>query len=368
MKVLFACGGSGGHITPALAMAEIIQKAFPDTSCAFVGNENGMERRIAHDAGYPFYPIEIEGLHRSITLRNVRTLLLAAKAPVRAAKILKDYSPDLVIGTGGYVSFPMIPAANKRKIPTVLYEPNAIPGLAVRMTEKYASLILLQFEACSSHLKHREKARAIGAPLRSGFSRITRREARMRLGLSDDRFVALCFGGSLGAEAISRAATESFLPLERQGVTLIHATGKRLFEGLSARYSKEADDGRLLPYIDDMATYMAAANVIVCRAGAMTLAELARSGRASVLIPSPYVAENHQEKNALLYEKKGAALLIKETALNSALLCERILFLKHNPALLSRMERNASATGHPNVETRFLSSLEEVLKFGSAKK
>ncbi len=368
MKVLFACGGSGGHITPALAMAEILIKNFSATACAFVGNENGMERRMAQEAGYPFYPIKIEGLHRSLTLRNLRTLLLAAKAPARAASILKEYVPDLVIGTGGYVSFPIIPAARKRKIPTVLYEPNAVPGLAVRLTEKHADLTLLQFEACASHLKYAEKARTIGAPLRAGFSKITRSEARTKLGLSDKSFVVLCFGGSLGAEGISQAVSESFIPLEKRGVTLIHATGKRLFDALAAKHPTEAEDGRLLPYIDDMATYMAAANIVVCRAGAMTLAELSRIGRASVLIPSPYVAENHQEKNAVLYEKKGASLLIKESALSGALLTERILFLKENPHLLSRMERNASVIGRANVEDCFLMALSPLLKANSAKK
>ena len=361
MKVLFACGGSGGHITPAIAMAEMLQKNFPDTTCAFVGNENGMERRIALDGGYPFYPIRIEGLHRSLSFRNLRTLFLAAKAPARAREIIKEYEPSLVIGTGGYVSFPMIPAAKRLGVPTVLYEPNAIPGLSVRLTEKQASLILLQFEACAAKLKYREKARVIGAPLRAGFSTVTRREARARLGFSETDFIVLCFGGSLGAECISAAASESFVPLTAQGVTLIHASGKRLFEALKVKHPKETKAGLLLPYIDDMPTYMAAANVVVSRAGAMTLAEISRIGRASILIPSPYVAENHQEKNALLYEKKGAALLVREETFSKEAFVERILFLKQNRALLSRMERNAAAISVRTPEESLLLALKEVL-------
>ncbi len=361
MRVLFACGGSGGHITPAVAMAEILQKKFEDTECAFVGNENGMERRIAKDAGYDFYPIKIEGLHRSLSLNNFRTLYLAAKAPARVKEILKEFKPSLVIGTGGYVSYPVIPTAKRLGIPTVLYEPNAIPGLSVRLTEKHADRILLQFDACAAHLKHREKARVIGAPLRAGFACATRSDARARLGLPKSAFIVLCFGGSLGAECISKAATESFAPLKAQGVTLIHATGKRLFDDLRANYPKEAEEKRLLPYIDDMPAYMAAANVVVCRAGAITLAELSRIGRASVLIPSPYVAENHQEKNAQLYEKKGGALMMKENALCAESLTERILFLKHNPPLLSRMERNAAAIGSKNTEDIFLTALNSIL-------
>lgn len=367
MRVLFACGGSGGHITPAIAMAEILQKHFPETECAFVGNENGMERRIALEGGYPFFPIKIEGLHRSLSFRNLRTLFLAARAPLRAKQIIKEYQPSLVIGTGGYVSYPMIPAACKLGILTVLYEPNAIPGLSVRMTEKHASMILLQFDACASKLKYREKAHVIGAPLRLSFTGIKRREARARLGLPEQDFIVLCFGGSLGAECISTAATQSFAPLREQGITLIHGTGKRLFEQLSISYPEEAKEKHLLPYIDDMPAYMAAANVIVCRAGAITLAELAKLGRASLLIPSPYVAENHQEKNALLYEKKGAALLIKESELSAECLTERILFLKHNPSLLLRMERNASSICNRNAEECFVAAIKSLSK-QSAKK
>lgn len=362
MKVLFACGGSGGHITPAIAMAEILTKHYPHCKVAFVGNENGMERSLTHEEGYPFYPISIEGLHRSLSFRNVRTLFLAAKAPIRAARILKEFSPDLVIGTGGYVSYPMIPAAKRRGIPTLLYEPNAVPGLAVRMTEKHASLILLQFDACASHLKYREKARTIGAPLRRGFASFKRNTARASLGLPEEDFIVLVFGGSLGAEQLSQAVSESFALLDSLDVNVIHATGKRLFESLRVKHPKEEKEGRLLPYINNMSDYMAAANVVVCRAGAMTLAELSRIGRAAILIPSPYVAENHQEKNARLYEKKGAALLIKEGDLSADTLCERILFLKRNPALLYRMEKNAKAINTADPEEAFLYAVSQVLK------
>lgn len=361
MKVLFACGGSGGHITPAVAMAEILTKNFADTTCAFIGNENGMERRIAAQNGFLFFPIEIEGLHRSFSFRNLRTLFLAAKAPKKVRRVLKEFDPTLVIGTGGYVSYPVIPAASKMGIPAILYEPNAIPGLAVRLTEKHARAVLLQFDACAAHLKFRERTRVIGAPLRSGFRGKTRSEARKALGIPSTAFVVLSFGGSLGAECISRASTESFHSLDLNDVTLIHACGKRLYDALKVKYPTEAKSRQLLPYIDDMATYMAAANLVVCRAGAMTLAEISRIGRASILIPSPYVAENHQEKNAIFYERRGASLLLKEDDVCKDLLCERILFLKRNPTLLSRMEKNASAISMQSTEECFLSAIDEIL-------
>lgn len=362
MKVLFACGGSGGHITPAIAMAQMLSHTDARFSCAFVGNENGMERRRAAEEGIPFHPLAIEGLHRSLTFRNLRTLFLAMKAPHAAKRILKSVKPDLVIGTGGYVSYPVIPAARKLGIPALLYEPNAIPGLAVRLTEKDADAVLLQFDACAERLKYRERARVIGAPLREGFLRRSRAEARAQLGIERDAFMVLCFGGSLGAESISRAVSDTFSRLGAMGVTLFHACGERLFERLKIKHPNEVKAGALLPYISDMATYMAAANVVVCRAGAMTLAELSRIGRAAILIPSPYVAENHQEKNARLYEARGAALLLSESALTADLFAERILFLKKNPSLLLRMEKNAAALGSPNTEERLRLAIDEVFK------
>ena len=362
MKVLFACGGSGGHITPALAMAQILSRSDASFTAAMVGNENGMERRRAAEEGLRFYPLAIEGLHRSVTLRNLRTLFLAAKAPHAAKKILKDFVPDLVIGTGGYVSYPVIPAAHTLGIPTLLYEPNAIPGLAVRMTEKHADAVLLQFDACAAHLRYREKARVIGAPLRTDFESRTRSEARAKLRLPQSAFVVLCFGGSLGAERISSAVSEVYARAERLGILLIHACGERLFSSLKVKHPREAESGLLLPYISDMGTYMAAASVVVCRAGAMTLAELSGIGRAAILIPSPYVAENHQEKNARLYEGRGASLVIAEQALTGDALAERLLFLKGNPSLLRQMEKNAAALSSRHTEDSLLAAVREVMQ------
>jgi UDP-N-acetylglucosamine--N-acetylmuramyl-(pentapeptide) pyrophosphoryl-undecaprenol N-acetylglucosamine transferase len=367
MKVLFACGGSGGHVMPAIAMAEILKRAYPSTRFAFVGNENGMERRITAKEGYPFYSIAIEGLHRAFTFRNLRTLFLAVKAPIRARRILKDFCPSLVVGTGGYVSYPVIPCAARLGIPTLLYEPNAVPGLAVRMTEKHATRILLQFEECATHLKFRERTRVIGAPMREGFSRLARTEARARLGLPQCAFTVLVFGGSLGAEKLSRAVSDAIEPLGAQGVTLIHATGERLFDAMRVKHPREASEGRILPYIHDMACYMAAANAVVCRAGALTLAELSRLGRAAILIPSPYVAEDHQTRNARLYEGKGAALVLTENELCADVLCERILFLKRNPQLLAKMEKNAREQGRGDSAESFLAAIREILpNFNSA--
>ena len=287
MKILFACGGSGGHVIPAVAMAEILKDADTSYSFVFAGSKLGIEKRITEKEGYPFRHIAIEGLHRSLTFRNVRTLYLAATATGRAVKILKEEQPALVIGTGGYVSFPFLRAAKRLSVPCLLYEPNATPGLAAKLTEKDATAILLQFEECKAHLRSPQKATVMGAPLRRGFSALSREEARKQLRIEQNKFFFLSFGGSLGAERISEAVLQAGEALKKQNILSVHACGERLYHGLKTKYPSEVANGTLLPYIDDMPKYMAAADLILCRAGAITLAELSEVGRASLLVPSP---------------------------------------------------------------------------------
>ena len=362
MKVLFACGGSGGHVIPAISMAQVLEDNKIASSFVFVGSELGIEKRITEKEGYPFRHIPTEGLHRSLTLRNFRTLYLAATSTARAVSILKEEKPDLVIGTGGYVSFPLVRAAKRLSVPCLLYEPNAIPGLAVKLTEKCASAILLQFEECKTHLRHPEKATIMGAPLRRGFSFPSRSEARRRLHIRQNTFFFLSFGGSLGAERISESVMQALPTLKKHGVLSVHACGMRLYNGLKLRFPGAVADGSLLPYIDDMAIYMAAADLILCRAGAITLAELSGVGRASILVPSPYVAGNHQLKNAEFYKKSGASLLIPEQNLSPELVTERVLFLSKNPGLISAMEASASKLCKKNANFILLQTLKAVTK------
>ncbi|MBO5755622.1 MAG: UDP-N-acetylglucosamine--N-acetylmuramyl-(pentapeptide) pyrophosphoryl-undecaprenol N-acetylglucosamine transferase, partial [Clostridia bacterium] len=359
-KVLFACGGSGGHVIPAISMAQILEDSHAASSFVFVGSEGGIEKRITAKEGYAFRHIPTEGLHRSLTLRNFRTLYLAATSTRRAVAILKEEKPSLVIGTGGYVSFPLIRAAKRLSIPCLLYEPNAVPGLAVKLTEKAADAVLLQFEECKTHLRFPEKATVMGAPLRRGFSFPSRAEARRRLHMNQKDFVFLSFGGSLGAERISETILGAVPALKCQGVRLVHACGERLYNRLKFSHPGEVADGTLLPYIDDMPSYMAAADLILCRAGAITLAELSCAARASLLVPSPYVAGNHQFKNAEFYRKSGAALLLSEQDLSVELITERVLFLKQNPSLIDAMEASARKLSRKNAKNIFLKTVARV--------
>jgi len=308
MRVLLAAGGSGGHINPALAMAQMIKKFDGKASIAFAGRPNSMEKEIFRGAGYPFYDIRIEGLQRKLSCRNLRSAFYALSAPSAAKKILKETRADLVIGTGGYVSYPFIKAAHALRIPSLLFEANATPGLCVRLCERAASRTLLQFEECLSHMRYPSKARVIGAPLREEFYSVTRDEARSLLGIPKDIFFFLSFGGSLGAAEINRACLEAMDKLTgKRGILHIHATGNRYYEEIVKKRPACKENDHILPYIERMPLYMSAANLILCRAGAITLAEISRLGRAAILVPSPNVSGDHQRINAYAYQKKNAA-------------------------------------------------------------
>lgn len=363
MNVLFACGGSGGHIYPALAMAEMMRASFPKTVCAFAGRANSAESAIAQKEGLPFFEIAIDGFHRKEFCRNFRSAFLALKAPRDARTILSAFKSDLVIGTGGYVSYPFIHAAHALEIPSVLFESNAIPGLAVKLCERKASRTLLQFEECLPHLRYPEKARTIGAPLRSGFYGISREEARRRLGIPQNAFFFLSFGGSLGAAVINRTALQCMEILEKNAphILHVHATGKRYYAQIEQAYPSFAQKKKLLPYIDDMACYMSASDLIFSRAGATTLAEIACMGRAAILVPSPNVAADHQRKNAYAFAQARAAWVMEEKSLSPASLAEKVCKLSEDRALLQSTERAAKAFAVPKTKDYFLQTVQALL-------
>jgi UDP-N-acetylglucosamine--N-acetylmuramyl-(pentapeptide) pyrophosphoryl-undecaprenol N-acetylglucosamine transferase len=364
MKVLFACGGSGGHINPALAMAEMLKKAYPSAHIAFSGRTDGMEHDMVKKNGYPFFHIPIDGFHRNFSCRNVRSAFLALSAPKKAKSIMNSFGADLVIGTGGYVTYPFIKAAHALGIPSLVFESNAVPGLAVRMCERSATRTILQFEECLGALRHPEKARVIGAPLREDFYHMTRAHARSLLGIPQDIFLFLSFGGSLGASVINRACLTCMEKLQEQSgdILHIHACGKRYYERLRTEYPHFVGQKTLFPYIEKMPLYMSAANMILCRAGAITLAELARTGRAAILVPSPNVAADHQRKNAYAYGKEKAAWVVEEGALDGEELAKKILHLKNDSEKITKAEHAVKHFDTPDTPRLFLEVIASVRK------
>ena len=305
MRVLLTGGGTGGHINPALAIADIIKMNVPDAEIAFVGTERGMENRLIPKEGYPLYHIEIQGLQRSLSLSNFKTAYLVMTSPHKAKKILREFRPDIVIGTGGYVCWPLLQAASSMGIPSMVHESNALPGVAVRQLQNKVDVILTNFEATADLLRAKDRIVHVGNPLRSGYESVDKMTARKALGIPDStRFVILSFGGSLGAAKLNEAAVDVMrqFSLTRKDVMHIHAGGSRGYENAMRLFSGYglAGNERLVikDYIYNMHQYMAAADLVICRAGAMTLTELAKMKKSAILIPSPNVTDNHQYKNA----------------------------------------------------------------------
>ena len=323
MRVLITGGGTGGHVNPALAIANTIKQNDPDAVIAYVGTKRGIENKLVPKAGYPMYYVDVKGIKRSLSPSNIKAAYLALTSPIKAKKIIREFKPDIVVGTGGYVSWPVVKAASQMGIPTALHESNAIAGVAVKMLQKSVDRIYLNFEKTGESLTcDRAKLMKVGNPILGGFSSVTREEARAKLGIPDKyKYVILSYAGSMGAEKVNDAV----LCLMREftakhpEVYHIHATGSIELELCTSQFKEmgldKCENIELCEYIYDMPVRMAAADITINRAGAMTISELAATGKCSIFIPSPNVAENHQYKNAKVLSDAGAAALFEEKEL-----------------------------------------------------
>ena len=372
MRVLMTGGGTAGHINPALAIAADIRRRMPDAEFLFVGATGRMETELVPRAGYALKTVTVEGFKRQLTpkalVHNVTAAYHALAAGSTCRKILKDFKPDIAIGTGGYVSGPILREAANLGIPVVVHESNALPGVTVKMLAKYASAICLPTEASKSKMPADSCPLVVtGNPLREEFLHIDKAAARAALGL-DDKPLVLSFGGSLGARRLNEAMTEVLVESHRLGACHhIHGTGKSGWDTMSAALTErgvplEGDGISVRPYIDDVALCMAAADLVICRCGAMTISELPACGVASVLIPSPYVAENHQFHNAMVLVNKGAALCIEEKDLSGEVLWNTVRELTNDPARLAQMGQNARRDAILDASDRIWAVIEPLLK------
>lgn len=323
MRVIITGGGTGGHVNPALAIANTIKQNDPDSTILYVGTEHGIESKLVPKAGYEIKYIDVRGLNRRNPIDCVKALAKAASALRKSRSIVKNFRPDIVIGTGGYVCWPVVDAAASLGIPTALHESNAIAGVAVKMLQKKVDRIFLNFDKTADSLKcDRDKLMRVGNPVMNGFSSLSREKARERLGISDKyKYVLLSFAGSMGAEKVN----DAILALMREftaahpEVCHIHATGAIERELCTSQFKEmgldKYDNIELCEYIYDMPLKMAAADLTINRAGAMTISELATTGKSAIFIPSPNVAENHQYKNAKVLADADAAGLFEEKEL-----------------------------------------------------
>ncbi|MBC8559967.1 undecaprenyldiphospho-muramoylpentapeptide beta-N-acetylglucosaminyltransferase [Fumia xinanensis] len=352
MKILLAGGGTAGHINPAISIANEIKARRPDTEFLFAAAPGGMEDTLVPKAGYPVAHIHVAGFRRSFSpadiAHNLKAVSYLATAGVKARKILNDFQPDAVIGTGGYLSGPVLLAAQKKKIPTFLHEANAFPGVTIKALSKRATVIMLAFPEAQQYLPAGKRYEVVGIPVRQSFVTTTKREAREKLGL-DDNFTILSFGGSQGALKINEIAADIMQWHCKDGkINHIHGYGKHGRDTFPKMLKERHIDLSKYPriqakeYIDNMNLYVAAADIVISRAGASTIMELEVAGKPSILVPYPYAAENHQYHNARVLSDADASILVEEKDYDRVKLLQEIRELYEHPERLSELSQNAS--------------------------
>ncbi len=361
MRILFCGGGTAGHVYPNIAIAEAFKKNNSNVELAYVATLNGIENELV-----PFkkYQINAVGLKRKITIENFKFFYRLIESIKQSEKIIKSFSPDVIIGTGGYATFPVIYAGHKLGIKTVLHESNLVPGRAIKQLEKKADIIFVNFKESIEYFKNKEKIFHVGNPLRQGYYSIEKQLSRNKLEIKHKN-VILCFGGSLGAEKINNAAiclVEDFIK-QRNDTLFLWATGKkdfaRVIDVLKYKGLDKIKNVIVSDYIYDMPSYLSASDIVICRAGAMTLSELALCQKCAVLIPSPNVTNNHQYKNAKALYDKGAASLIKEEEINK--LTDEIKDLVDNDQKRKNMENKITKFSVKNANKRIYEKIIDLI-------
>jgi UDP-N-acetylglucosamine--N-acetylmuramyl-(pentapeptide) pyrophosphoryl-undecaprenol N-acetylglucosamine transferase len=351
MRALIASSATGGHIYPALAIADAIKKRDSGSKILFVGATWEIGKDIVSSAGYDQVYINVSGIDRKNPLNIFKTLRDLIRASSEVKKIIRDFKPDICIGTGGHIAGPVIRGARKAGVRTIIQEQNVIPGIANKLSEKYADKIFVGFDDTAKYFKDNRKVVISGNPVRPVFSDIVtgRKEFRDKYGVPEGAFCLFFFGGSQGAEAINAAAADAVEHLSGHYYTIL-ITGKDYYADFQDRYTLRSMAGLcLFEYSDSINELFAAADLIISRAGALTVTEIMLSGKASILIPSPNVTNNHQYFNAKVLSDRGAALLLTEDGIKDGRLAKEIVELASNPENLERMNKAASEMAKPDA-------------------
>jgi UDP-N-acetylglucosamine--N-acetylmuramyl-(pentapeptide) pyrophosphoryl-undecaprenol N-acetylglucosamine transferase len=368
MRVIMAGGATGGHLYPALAVAEKIKRKEPGSEILFIADDNKHGLGIIKEAGYEYRIVDIAGFDRKHLLRNAGTLAKLAIGSRSIYKIIEEFKPDAALGTGGYICGPVIRCAAKKGIPAFIHEQNVIPGVANRLAERYASRVFTAFEHSKEYFKDRSKLIVTGNPVRRPFITSGATDYRTRLGIPDKTLPILCFGGSLGAEKLNEVftrfviATSQFviagsdpqsLPSNTSDVNVFFITGKtnytKILTELSEAGLEDAPNLSVMDYTEIIHEYYAAADIIISRSGALTISEIAVMGKPSILIPSPNVTGNHQYYNAQVLASQGAAIIIEEKDLTAEKLETEVRKLAANRSALNRMADAARKIGRPDA-------------------
>ena len=369
MNVIFTCGGTGGHINPAIAVANIWKERHPDSNILFIGADGGMEEQLVPKAGFQLKTLPGGGLSRSLSFagikKNVKVMYNLVSSVNRCKKIIKDFGADIVVGTGGYASFPALMAAGLLKIPSCVHESNAVPGLTTRMVERWADKMLICFPQSARYYKDQSKVQVVGMPVRSEFIQNEKKACREELGL-DSRPVILSTFGSLGAKAMNEMTAELMAMEKEAGYPFqhIHGVGSSGWEWMPKLVEEKGvqdnDAIFLKEYIYNMPTVMTAADIVISRAGASTCNEIAAAGIPCILIPSPNVTANHQEKNARALEEQGAAAVILEADCSAEKVMQTICELLENREAYNKMHEALLEIAVPDSAQRMCDIMEEL--------
>ncbi|NIA19314.1 MAG: undecaprenyldiphospho-muramoylpentapeptide beta-N-acetylglucosaminyltransferase [Xanthomonadaceae bacterium] len=361
--IMFAGGGTGGHLFPGISLAQEFNRRFPDLDIVFAGTRKGLEARVIPPLGYRLVFIKIGGLVGKGLRQRIKVIGSLPRALIQALILLVRYQPDLVVGLGGYASAPVLVAARMAGIPLVIQEQNAFPGLVNRCLAPFADVIFIAFDKAREKLHNRKIINA-GNPIRAELIR----ETALPPGKSAD-FVILVLGGSLGAHSLNKTVPVALVRLKESGVPVrvIHQTGSKELERVREAYQTSGIQAEVADFFADMGRRYAQADLVICRAGALTLAELALLGRPAVLIPYPHAAHDHQQFNAQVFVEKGAALMMMDQALNEEELAAMLTALYKDPDRRRQMAMEAASLGRPRAAAQIIDTCLQVMGFSTLK-
>lgn len=346
MKFLITGGGTGGHIYPALAIASEIKKTYKDAEILYIGTKTGLEAELVPKAGFEFKTIRVKGLPRRLNKNSIIALKELLLGIGDSKKIIKNFNPDIVIGTGGYVSGPICYISSKMKIPTIIHEQNAFPGITNKILSRYVDKILVNFDEAKKYFKYPERVVKVGNPIRDELLNIDKDKVYKKLNIKNNMPFILSFGGSGGQRTLNDAIFHIIKNYKKyDNFQLLHITGNRYYESFIDSIKEENivlnENIRIMPYFYDMPDAMNIADLVITSAGAITLAEISAIGIPSILIPKAYTAENHQEYNALVFDKNNASKMILEKDLEGDYLYSTLKSLLNNKEQLKDMSINS---------------------------
>jgi len=366
VKYLISGGGTGGHIYPALAIAKEIKLNDKNANILYVGTKSGLEAELVPKEGFDFKTIRVKGMPRKLNKDSFVALKELFNGLRDSNKILKDFKPDIVIGTGGYVSGPIVYKAKKNKIPAIIHEQNAFPGITNKILSRYVDKVAITFQESTRYFKYPEKVVLTGNPIRMEILNIDKEKAYKRLKIYKKLPFILSFGGSGGQKKLNTSILEMLDKNQgNNNIQLIHVTGKRLYKEfmmeLERKNIKLDDNIKILPYLYEMPEALNIADIVITSSGAITLAEISAIGVPSILIPKSYTAENHQEYNARAFEKNEASIVLLEKDLNGELLYKTIYDLLNNNEKLKNMSQNSKKLGKIDATRKIIEIIDEII-------